>query len=208
MQTTLPSSWAGNGEITMTELEERFQHLQEKIKTKSFQENRGLSNEVGYYIFDYDPKQALYVRDEIRQISERSTVATVGVDVKVINVFDIMMKIVDDFGYRDAFIQLEKDGGINQVVEQMNNILEMNNEENLVVKEIEKQITSDKLVVFITGIGQVFPLLRAHKILNTMNQVIDKMPVVMFYPGRYDGLSLQAFNQLQDDNYYRAFPLD
>jgi glutaredoxin-related protein len=192
----------------MTSIEDRFQHLQDKIKNRSFQQNRGLSNEVGYYIFDYDPTKAQYVRDEIRQIAAKSTVATVGVDVKIFNIFDIMMKIVDDFGYRDAFSQLEKDGGILQVIEQMNNILEMNSEENLIVKAIQSQINSDKLVIFITGIGEVFPLLRAHKILNTMNQVIDRIPVILFYPGSYNSLSLQAFNQLQDDNYYRAFRLN
>ena len=36
-------------------------------------------------------------------------------------------------------------------------------------------------------------------------------PVVMMYPGRYDQKSvmcLKLFDRLDDDNYYRAFPLE
>jgi hypothetical protein len=37
--------------------------------------------------------------------------------------------------------------------------------------------------------------------------VLDETPVVMFFPGSYDGQELRLFNTLKDDNYYRAFPL-
>ena len=35
-------------------------------------------------------------------------------------------------------------------------------------------------------------------------------PVVMMYPGRYEtkkAMTLRLFDRLDDDNYYRAFPL-
>lgn len=61
--------------------------------------------------------------------------------------------------------------------------------------------------MLLTGIGKCYPLLRSHKVLNNLHQAIDRVPVVMFYPGRYDGQELVLFGEIKDDNYYRAFRL-
>lgn len=190
----------------MVPLKKKFQDLREKIQTQSFQENRGLSNEVGYYIFDYDPEKELYVRGEIGDIIRQEKAAPTGVTIQVFDLFTIMLTIVDQFGYRAAFIDLEKSNGITQVIDWMNNIMEMNEEHNLVVQYISDHLNKDgPTIVFITGVGQVYPIIRAHKVLNTMTQVIDQIPVMMFYPGNYNSVRLQAFGELQEDNYYRAF---
>lgn len=190
----------------MVPLKKKFQDLREKIQTQSFQENRGLSNEVGYYIFDYDPEKELYVRGEIGDIIRQEKAAPTGVTIQVFDLFTIMLTIVDQFGYREAFIDLEKSNGITQVIDWMNNIMEMNEEHNLVVQYISDHLNKDgPTIVFITGVGQAYPIIRAHKVLNTMTQVIDQIPVMMFYPGNYNSVRLQAFGELQEDNYYRAF---
>ena len=64
-------------------------------------------------------------------------------------------------------------------------------------------------MVFLTGVGKIYPILRSHKILNNLHQVVDNVPVVMFYPGKYDGQELILFGdkEAKDDNYYRAFQL-
>lgn len=187
-------------------LKKKFQDLRDKIQSQSFQENRGLSNEVGYYIFDYDPRKEMYVRGEIGDIVRQTTVATVGVNVQVFNLYDIMLDIIDKFGYRQGFIDLEKSSGMTQVIDWINNILEMNEEHNLIVRYIGDHLNKDgPTILFVTGVGQVYPIIRAHKVLNTMTQVIDQIPVMMFYPGNYNSVRLQAFGELQEDNYYRAF---
>ena len=38
-------------------LDDRLNQIEDKISEKSFRENKGLGNEVGYYIFDYDPSE-------------------------------------------------------------------------------------------------------------------------------------------------------
>nr|WP_269843155.1 DUF1788 domain-containing protein [Lacticaseibacillus rhamnosus] len=164
-----------------------------------------MSNEVGYYLFDYDPAREMYVREQVRDMAATSTVATIGADIQVFNLLDIMMAAVDEWGYRDDFIELEKSDGFSQVIDQMNNILEMNEENNEIVRRIQAQMHDGPTILFITGVGQVYPIIRAHKVLNTMTQVIDKVPVVMFYPGNYNSIRLQAFGELQENNYYRAF---
>lgn len=175
----------------MVPLKKKFQDLREKIQTQSFQENRGLSNEVGYYIFDYDPEKELYVRGEIGDIIRQEKAAPTGVTIQVFDLFTIMLTIVDQFGYREAFIDLEKSNGITQVIDWMNNIMEMNEEHNLVVQYISDHLNKDgPTIVFITGVGQVYPIIRAHKVLNTMTQVIDQIPVMMFYPGNYNSVDV------------------
>ncbi|WP_302804882.1 DUF1788 domain-containing protein [Schleiferilactobacillus harbinensis] len=190
----------------MVPLKKKFQDLREKIQSQSFQENRGLSNEVGYYIFDYDPEKELYVRGEIGDIVRQAKAAPTDATIQVFNLYTIMLSIIDKFGYREGFIDLEKSDGITQVIDWMNNIMEMNEEHNLVVQYISDHLNKDgPTIVFITGVGQVYPIIRAHKVLNTMTQVIDQIPVMMFYPGNYNSVRLQAFGELQEDNYYRAF---
>ena len=78
---------------------------------------------------------------------------------------------------------------------------------NLIVQYIKDRLP-EKCIVFIVGLGKTYPIIRAHKILNTMHQVLDKNPVVLFYPGNYDEKSLRAFGEVKDQNYYRAFRLD
>ena len=48
-------------------LDDRLNQIEDKISEKSFRENKGLGNEVGYYIFDYDPREELYVRNHWKQ---------------------------------------------------------------------------------------------------------------------------------------------
>lgn len=177
------------------------------MQNNDFQENAGLSNEVGYYVFSYDASQELVVREYIKEMKNDLTIATSGFKIQEFNIFEIMLQIIDQFDYREAFEDMEKEEGIDEVALQINNILEMTENENLIVKYVKERLTDEQTIIFLTGIGQVFPLLRAHTILNTMTQVIDEYPVIMFYPGEYDGLSLKAFDEVADNNYYRAFPI-
>jgi hypothetical protein len=62
-------------------------------------------------------------------------------------------------------------------------------------------------IIFISGIGSVWPVLRAHNLLNKLHALLGHKPVVLFYPGQYNGQSLTLFNKIPSKNYYRAFKL-
>ena len=62
-------------------------------------------------------------------------------------------------------------------------------------------------MLLLTGVGAAYPMLRSHTLLAGLQATMKDKPVVMFYPGRYDGFSLRLFNKLADDHYYRAFRL-
>ena len=199
----------------MTEnIKVRIEHLKEKMDDSKFQHNEGLSNEVGYYVFDYPADQELYMRKQIDKIQESPLAARVN--LKVFDIYDIMMHLLKDqekyTGSDPISIleDIEKNQGFDVLIEQINNILEMSENNNLIVRYIKERIPEGdgQCIVFLTGLGKVYPIIRAHKILNTMHQVLDNNPVVMFYPGNYDEMSLRAFGKIKDQNYYRAFRID
>lgn len=186
----------------------KLEHLRQKVRDRDFQESRGLSNEVSYYILGYAPKDQPIVREAVDQMKRQLTVATVGVDIVEFNVYRIMWQLLDDMGIKDDVFNIEEDEGISYLSEQLNNVLNMTDSDNLFVKYMEDHLQSDNVVVFLTGIGEIYPLIRAHKVLNTMHQIISEVPVVLFYPGKYDSLSLSMFGEIKEDNYYRAFQIN
>lgn len=185
-------------------IQEHLEKLDEVIQKEDFLLNRGLGNEVGYYIFDYDPKDELIVRDYINDIS--GTSVGDNYEVKVYNLYNIMLEYLEKRGFTEKAIQMEKRRGLQKLVESISRLLKMDlSDEKTVFFEYVDAQTPEKSVVFLTGIGELYPLIRAHSILNKMHQVFDRVPVVMMYPGEYDELSLTILNTNKDDNYYRAF---
>ena len=81
-----------------------------------------------------------------------------------------------------------------------------NEDFSLIVQHI-KDNTPENAVVFLTGVGKCYPLLRSHKVLNNLHQAFVRVPVVMFFPGVYNEQELILFGEIKDDNYYRAFKL-
>lgn len=192
----------------MSDTNTKLQTLRRMIRDQDFQHSRGLSNEVSYYILGYDPQDQPVVREELDQMERQLNQVTVGIDIVEFNVYQIMWEILDQMGIREDVIAMEAEDGIDYLTEQLNNALGMTDSDNLFVQYMEEHLNNDEVVVFITGIGEIFPLIRAHKILNTMHQVISSVPVVLFYPGKYDSLKLSMFGEVQEDNYYRAFQIN
>ena len=73
------------------------------------------------------------------------------------------------------------------------------------MKKIASEITDDNQIILITGVGKCYGIVRGHTILNCLHSIVTKNPLVMLYPGIYDGQSFKLFNKLENDNYYRAF---
>ncbi|WP_165775784.1 DUF1788 domain-containing protein [Bifidobacterium scaligerum] len=69
-------------------------------------------------------------------------------------------------------------------------------------------------LVFFTGVGQVYPYIRTHALLNSIQDIVrSSTPVVVFFPGTYKKTAstvsvMRLFNTLDADNYYRAFSLN
>lgn len=190
----------------MLSLEERFDRAEEMIQKPSFRENKGLGNEVGYYIFDYPADQELFVRERIEYIRKKNENSNDEYKIIVFDLYDITIRILKEKGYLEKCYEFEKKKGFERITKSVGNMLRITSADSLIIQHI-KENTPEKAVIFITGIGKSYPILRSHTLLNNLHQVIDNVPVVMFYPGNYDGQELVLFGEIKDDNYYRAFKL-
>ena len=190
----------------MATLEERLNQAETIIKTESFRRNKGLGNEVGYYIFDYPPEKELVVRERIAYMQGKNNRGTDGFELKVFDLYDLVIDILEAEGFLEQCFRFEKKKGMERIIKAVGNLLRINDENSLIVKHIQENTPADA-VVFLTGIGKCYPILRSHKVLNNLHQAIDRVPVVLFFPGKYDGQELVLFSEIKDDNYYRAFKL-
>lgn len=190
----------------MKSLDERLDIVEQMIKTESFRQNKGLGNEVGYYVFDYPADKELIVRERIEYMKKKNSKGTDGFELAVYDLYDIIMDLLIKEDFLEQCFKFEKKIGMEKIIESAGNLLQIDEDNSYIVRYIKKHTPKDA-VVFIVGIGKCYPILRSHKVLNNLNQAIDNVPVVLFFPGKYDGQELILFSEIKDDNYYRAFML-
>ena len=191
---------------SVNKLEERLNKIEKIISNESFRKNKGLSNEVGYYIFDYEAEEELKVREYIENLRKTNIKNQPGYELKIYDVYDLMIDLIEEEGLYEACIEMEENEGLDYLIEAVNDILRIDYDDNYLNSYIDEN-TPDNSVVFVTGVGKIFPFVRSHGILNKLHLVFDRVPVVLFYPGKYNGQSLILFSEFKDENYYRAFPL-
>ncbi len=190
----------------MKTIHERLDDIIPEIQKKSFRENKGLGNEIGFYVFDYEPQYEMLVRDYIEFIKEKFKSASNDFKIKEFDLYEIMLDILDSKGYLSKNIELEAEKGSEYVFKATKKSLRLTDKNDLIVEYIREKIEADD-IVFLTGIGKAWPIIRSHTVLNNLHAVVDRVPLIMFFPGTYDGLELKLLDEIKDDNYYRAFKL-
>lgn len=190
----------------MKTIYQRLDAIIPKITDKSFRENKGLGNEIGYYIFDYEPKYELLVREHIEFVKQKVSNEYSGINIKEFDLYEIMLEIMDKKRYLEKNIEMEEKKGSEHVFNAIKKTLRLTLNNDMIVEYIVNRVEPND-IVFITGVGKAWPILRSHTVLNNLHKAIDQVPVVMFFPGEYDGLELVLFGEIKDDNYYRAFQL-
>lgn len=189
------------------DIDDRLNEIENKIKKESFLKNKGLGNEVGYYIFDYDPKYELKVRNYVQYLKNKINGKEYDFKIVEFDLYNILMNILKNQGFLEKTFNFEKTKGREFIREKaVGRLLKLTQDDNLIVNYIVDN-TPENSVVFITGVGKVYPLLRSHNILNSLHLKFDACPVIMFFPGKYSGTNLILFNTIDDGNYYRAFRL-
>lgn len=185
---------------------ERLDKIMPRILEKRFRENKGLGNEIGYYIFDYDPKDEMLVREHIEFIKQRVSSSNSEVEIKEFDLYEIMIEVLEQKGYLQKVMEMEAKKGSEKILTPIKKTLRLTQKNDLIIDYIKKNVSKNN-IVFLTGVGKAWPVIRSHTVLNNLHSVIDDVPVVMFFPGRYDGQELCLFDEIKDDNYYRAFKL-
>ena len=186
----------------MANLNARLDQIIPKIKEDKFIEGRGLGNEISFYVFDYEPQDELVVRDYIKHIKKEFGYEGSKRRIIEFDLYKMLLGITKDKRIFERIFEMEERQGKDQLFKAMTTFAKP----EVFLGKIKEQM-DDHNVVFLTGIGKVYPFVRSHNILNNLQEVLDNVPVIMFFPGKYDGQSLQLFGKFKDDNYYRAFRL-
>ncbi len=190
----------------MSNFSERLDKMEEAVCKPSFRQSNGRANEVNYWIFDYPPERELEVRSRIERMQNRNLKGGEAFDLVVFDLYDIIIDFLEENSFMENCYQFEKKKGIERIAKAVSNAMKINDEDSYIVQYI-KENTPENAVVFLTGVGKCFPILRSHKVLNNLHQAFVRVPVVMFFPGIYNEQELILFGEIKDDNYYRAFKL-
>lgn len=188
------------------DLTARLDAMEAAIKKPSFRQSSGKANEVNYWIFDYPPEKELEVRERIAYMKHKNQKGTDGYELVVFDLYDIIIDFLERKNFIEKCCEFEKKRGLERIVKAVSNSMKVSDEDSLIVHHIQDN-TPENAIVFLTGIGKSYPLLRSHNVLNNLHQSYLRAPVVMFFPGTYNEQELILFNEIKDDNYYRAFRL-
>jgi len=184
----------------MADIKQELDKIKGRISDANFLANKGLSNEVGIHVFKYAPQHELIVRDYIRRLA--STTSDVYRIIEQ-DMYQIFLGILEEKRVLGTVPSLEEKKGKDYLLAQLQKIATP--EAFLAKMQYEPHERGD--VLFLTGIGKVYPFMRSHKMLDSMQQVFSDIPIVMFYPGEFNGQNLILFDKFHDGNYYRAFNL-
>lgn len=186
---------------------ERFSAIESKLSDAHVLLDLGKANELPFFIFDYDPKHELLIRQEVEKLKRNNS------NIQEFDLFEIIVHLLKTEGYLETVKEYETQYDSDILLSQLfQPFLSLEEDDNPVMRYINENVIDDgNHIVLITGVGKAYPIIRSHTILNKLQPVIKNNPLVMMYPGRYDlnnTMCLRLFDRLGDDNYYRAFPLE
>ncbi len=173
---------------------------------------KGLANEVPIFIETYEPQDEDKVRIMIDHLATR--LRTHGVSVAVVDLFDLILEQLEEEGRLQPILEKERSIGKQKLLDMMSNLADP---KTRLIPRLMKKVGDDGVqLALLLGVGRVFPFLRTHTILESLQPAMVKRPVVMFFPGEYrqeeNGASVlrlfgsQATPPLYRP-YYRAFNL-
>ena len=191
--------------MNRADLGKQEEHLFAVLGGRRFLQMEGLGNEVPFFIYPYPPEDALAVAQIKKRIKNK--LSHKGIRVREINLYDLSVEILKDRGVWERVLAAEPDQDKADFRELLQGMLDP--QLHLAPAIRAKIASGDFDILFLTGIGEVFPYIRSHNVLNNLQSVVTGKPMLMFFPGRYEqsdtlGSSLVLFGRLKDDQYYRA----
>jgi len=190
-----------------SQISEIYEHLLGVISSERFLKMQGLGNEIPFFICPFDPTKTEKInKDVIAPLINK--LKQKGIRVLRIDLYDLSIELLKERKIWDQTMQAESDLTKSELKDLLQGVLDP---ETHLIPAIARKMEKDGFeVMFITGVGEVFPYIRSHTVLNNLQSTAKDKPTIMFFPGEYNqspekGSSLTLFGKLLDDNYYRAF---
>ncbi|HOM63322.1 MAG TPA: DUF1788 domain-containing protein [Dysgonamonadaceae bacterium] len=179
---------------------EKFSFIHKVVSQERFIRMEGLSGDIPFWIAPYDVKAEQQVNTEIGNLVKK--LSNEGIRALAVDLFELSCELVEEhIGLEDMF-------ALEQNMEKLFFIDALQSSINIherFIPAISERIAAENpSMLFIKGVGRVFPFIRSHIVLNNLQSAVKNIPTLMFFPGEYSGKSLKLFNLLEDDNYYRA----
>lgn len=185
---------------------ERAEHLYRVITSERFLTKQGLGNEVPFFICPFPADEGLTMIEDRIDLVER--IGHAGVTALDLSLYDISLGLLEERGILEDVLAAEPDMEKSELRELLQGVLDVH--EHLIPKIAEAIAAQPHDVIFLSGVGEVYPYIRSHNVLNNLQSTAKDKPTVLFFPGSYThstatGGSLDLFGLLHDDKYYRAF---
>lgn len=183
---------------------QHFESLFKILSSKRFLNKEGLGGELPFFIHSFPVTKQVLVDTNIQSLIKR--LQNDGIDILEIHLYQLCIDILKKENLFEQIINQEKNLPKQRLLRVLSGPL---NIDSVVIPEIHNRLSdSTAKIIFLTGIGAAFPIIRSHTILNNLQTLVGDLPLVMFFPGTYNNQSLTLFDRLKDDNYYRAHNLN
>jgi len=184
----------------MEDLLNNLNRVSARLSEESFLTNKGLSNEVGIHVFCYDPKDELTVRAYFESLKKKTDSPYKLIEC---DLYKIFLQICEEKHILKSIPNMEERKGKEYLLEQLQKVATA----EAFVEKMKYEPHQKGDVLLITGVGKVYPFMRSHKILDNIQHIFADIPVLMLYPGTFNGQDLGLFGKFLDGHYYRAFNL-
>lgn len=189
----------------MTAFEDRLNQALPRLASADVLENKGAGGEIGFWIFDYPPEREMDMRAWLADVIEPGLrKRKPGLRFATVDLFECVISLLEERGLLTKAFDMQLKQGDEAVLKSLRSVLK---EDRLAARIVEMTGAADLDLLIVKGVGTVYPMLRTHTLLSALHPHMRDTPLLMLYPGRYDGQSLRLFSKLTDDNYYRAFSL-
>lgn len=185
--------------------DDRLNQVLPRLASPDVLDNRGAGGEIGFWIFDYPPESEMQMRSWLTEVIEPG-LRKQKPDLRfaTIDLFESVMGLLEERGLLEKAFDMQKKKGDEALLASLRSVLK---EDRLAARMVDLVGAQNLDLLIVKGVGAVYPMLRTHTLLSALHPQMRDTPLLMLYPGRYDGQSLRLFNMLSDDNYYRAFRL-
>lgn len=177
-------------------LNDRFIELEDRMISVESLTKYGTANDMKFYIFDYNPQDEQAIRKEVKKLKSRNS------NIIEFDLYEMMLAIIDEQGYTEDVIAAEKDYDKQHLLSEIfQPILSVEEDDNEFLEKFKAVTDDGTKIILVTGVGKSYPVIRSHTILNNLQNIFKRNPVVMMYPGRYEtkkAMTLRLFTKLTD----------
>jgi hypothetical protein len=196
--------------MNMHDLSER---LFKTLSHPNFLTMKGLANEVPIFIQTYEPAQEDGLRRMVESLAIR--LQNAGITLKSLDLFELVLEELEEHDILQGLLESEATSEREDVLETLQNY---SDPKTHMIPRLIRAIDGDgSQLTLVTGPGRIFPFLRTHTILESLQPAMFRHPVVIFFPGEYaqdptGGSHLRLFGSIPspriNNPYYRATNLD